>query len=354
MAAIEILGTGRLDERDSAFPQAVELPGGEILCSFSVGGGPNVTGGTDWARSEDGGRTWTLEGTILPPDRAAGTANFLKLSLSADGRTIFAYGAEIANTPEKPFGQRAARAVLCRSTDGGRSWTAPERVPMPVEGPLEISHAARPLQSGRLLAPAATLPDPARLGERVLVAISDDGGKTWPRHGVVFHDPAGKRGFFEHKLAELPSGQVLATAWTVTLGDYGDEPNRFALSRDGGLTWGPSRSTGICGQTLSTLPLDNDRLLVLYNRRYGRQAVVACLVTFDEQRWTVHHEHVIYDAKARRERPADVESGIDELDAFAFGFPTAIRLEDDSLLVTHWCTQSGVCGIRWTKLRVNE
>ena len=55
MPTIEILGTGRIDERDSAFPQAVQLPGGDLLCSFSVGGGALVTGGTEWARSRDGG-----------------------------------------------------------------------------------------------------------------------------------------------------------------------------------------------------------------------------------------------------------------------------------------------------------
>ena len=45
MPSVEILGTGRLDERGSAFPQAVELPNGDILCSFNVGGGHFVTGG---------------------------------------------------------------------------------------------------------------------------------------------------------------------------------------------------------------------------------------------------------------------------------------------------------------------
>ena len=38
MPSIQILNTGRLDERESAFPQAVQLPNGDILCSFGVGG----------------------------------------------------------------------------------------------------------------------------------------------------------------------------------------------------------------------------------------------------------------------------------------------------------------------------
>jgi hypothetical protein len=60
MPSIQILDSGRLDERESAFPQAVQLPDGDILCSFSVGGGQFVHGGTDWVRSTDGGLTWKL------------------------------------------------------------------------------------------------------------------------------------------------------------------------------------------------------------------------------------------------------------------------------------------------------
>jgi len=353
MPSLEILDTGRIDERDSAFPQAVQLPSSDILCSFSVGGGQHVTGGTDWARSVDGGETWTLEGTLLPPDPAAGLVNFLKLSIAADGRTIYAYGEELSDNDKLTFGTRPSRAIICRSTDEGRTWSRSTSVPMPVDCPLEVSHAVLPLSSGRLLAPAATLASADRLGEQVFAAVSDDGGQTWPSHSVVFRDPAGKLGYFEQKLAELPSGQVMATAWTVTLGDYGDQPNSFTISNDGGLTWGPPRSTGIRGQTLTSIPLGDDRLLVLYNRRYGEQAIVMCLVTFTADNWTVHHEDVLYDAKSYHQRSAEVQSGIDELAAFAFGFPTAIRLQNGMLLATHWCVENGTCRIRWTRLWID-
>ena len=73
---------------------------------------------------------------------------------------------------------------------------------------------------------------------------------------------------------------------------------------------------------MTPIPLGDDRLLVLYNRRYGKQAIMMCLVTFTQEAWTVRHASMMYDAKAHRERAADLESGIDELDSFAFGFPT--------------------------------
>ena len=80
MPDVEVLGTGRLDDRDSAFPMAVQLASGDIVCSYGVGGGAHVTGGTDWSRSTDNGATWQIEGTILPKDEARNRANFRKLT----------------------------------------------------------------------------------------------------------------------------------------------------------------------------------------------------------------------------------------------------------------------------------
>ncbi len=348
---IEILGSGRIDERESAFPQTVQLPSGDLLCSFGVGGGQYVHGGTDWYRSRDLGSTWQREGTLLPATDDPPTANYLKLSLAADGRTIYAYGTRFWGSSDERFGKRRGEAVLCKSRDAGRSWSAPQILPMP-DCALEISHSIRPLASGRLLAPAALLAQQDRLGEEVFVLISDDGGQTWPNRRTVFRDPAGQLGFWEQKLVELSPDVVLAVAWTVTLGEYRDCENRFALSRDGGWTWGPLHSTGIRGQTMTPLPLGGDRLLVLYNRRYGQQGIVAALVTLGDDHWTVQSDILFYDAGAYRVGPATGATGVDELDSFQFGFPTSISLRDGSYLATHWCVEQGRCGIRWTRFRI--
>ena len=97
--------------------------------------------------------------------------------------------------------------------------------------------------------------------------------------------------------------------------------------------------------------LGGDRLLVLYNRRYGDQGIVMLLVTFTEDAWRVEYEGMLYDAGTRRQRRTG--SGVDEMEAFRFGFPTATRLSDGTFLATHWSVEDGRCGIRWTKLRVD-
>lgn len=353
MPSIEILGTGWIDQRDSAFPQSVQLPDGDLLCSFSVGGGPNADGGSDWARSTDNGQTWSLEGTIAAFETDPPATSALKLSQAADGKTVFAYGSHSFRGAEETFGDGTNEPVLYCSTDGGRTWSGPQVVPMAGHSLLEISHGVLPLSSGRLLAPAATLPAKDRLGEQVLAAVSDDGGQTWPQHAVVFEDPGRQFGYFEQKLAEVSPDLLIATCWTVTLGDVVDQADSYALSRDRGSTWGPARSTGIMGQTMTPIPLGGDRLLVLYNRRYGDQGIVMNLVTFTDEAWALHYEGMFYDAGSQRERPADVDTGVEEFDSFMFGFPTAIKLQDGTYLATHWCKEEGPFGIRWTRLRID-
>ena len=352
MATIEVLGSGRIDDRESAFPMAVQLANDDLLCSFGVGGGALVTGHTEWARSTNQGQDWSIEGTILPRDDENNRANFLKLTISPDRQTIYAYGSWIDANTDEQFGQRDSRALLCRSHDQGLSWSRPESIPFPEDCPLEVSHGLLALENGRLLAPAATLAAPDRLGERVYLALSDDDGETW-NYQVPFHDPSGRLGYFEQKFSRLAPNRLIGVCWTVTLGDYVDQQNSFVLSEDGGQSWSPIHATGIQGQTMTPLTLGDDRLLVFYNRRHGDQAIMACLVTIDGDAWTVHHERVMYDANTYYQRSAEVSSGVDELDDFAFGFPTGIRLNDGTILATHWCVENGRCGIRWTRLRVD-
>lgn len=353
MAAITVLDSGHVHRGDSAFPTLVRLDNGEILCGFSVGGGPNATGGTECARSTDGGRTWVWEGVILPPTQDPATSNSLRLSRTGDG-VVLAYGARKRAKPGKVvFGKDSNEPVLCRSHDAGRSWSDPQTIPTDVPGPFEISNPVLVLADGRWLAPAATLSDPQRLGERVIAFESADQGRTWPAARSVLEDPMRERGFFEQKLIELSGGRVMAVAWTVTLGDYADLENHFALSLDAGRTWGPIHSTGIRGQTMTPVWLGADRLLVLYNRRYGQQAVVMCLARLHDDRWEVEFEDVLWDAAAQRDRPKSLESGIDEFDEFQFGLPSALRLADEEFLAVHWCKEAGEFGIRWTRLHLS-
>lgn len=354
MPKIEILGTGLIDRHDSAFPTLIRLDNGDLLAGFSVGGGPNATGGTDCARSTDNGDSWTWQSTILPPGKDPHTTNSLRLSRTRQGAVI-AYGGQCyPEAAVKKFGHEVKREpVFCVSADGGLSWSPPRVIPAGVAGPFEVSNPVVVLVDGRWLAPAATLCDAKKLGERVVVFVSDDEGKTWPETITVMKDPNGINGYFEQKVTELEPGTLVAAAWTVRMGDYVDQEDHFALSFDGGHHWGHPKPTGIRGQTMTPVWLGGDRLLVVYNRRYGQQGVQMCLVRFNEDHWNVEFEGTLWDAAASRQRDPSVASGIDEFDSFQFGLPSALRLDENTLLAVHWCKEGGIFGIRWTRIRVH-
>jgi len=145
---------------------------------------------------------------------------------------------------------------------------------------------------------------------------------------------------------------VIASAWTVTLDKVEDQTNHFTLSTDGGLSWTEPRSIGTRGQTCTVVPYDGDRVLLLYNRRYGDQGIVMALATITEQNWPIAFEGLMYDAGARREGRQRAD-GLDEMIDFQFGFPTAIRLQDGTFFATNWSVEGGHCGIRWTKLKID-
>ena len=354
MATIEVVTRGTIDAHDSTFPQAVQLANGHVLASYSNAGGLDVSGGTDVSRSTDGGRTWRRDGTILAATTDPVSTNLLRISASPDGRTVYAYGQRSFIGATAGFGERRSEPIVVTSTDAGRTWTAPSRIPMPSDL-LEISHGILALPSGRLLAPAATI-EPEHIGEQVLVAISDVGGRIWPRRAVAMEDPGGTLGYLEQKLARLTDGRLIASSWTVDKVAITDHPNSYAISADDGLTWTAPRSIGTRGQTLSIVPLGagaGDRVLLLYNRRYGTQGIVMAIARMTEEDWPIEFEALMYDAHA--ERPGMVlATGLAEMFELKFGFPTATRLRDGTVLATNWAVdaRSGRTGVHWARLRV--
>lgn len=347
-SGLTVVESGIIDDGDCAFPQSALTGDGEVVCVYCKGGGQFATGVSVAARSIDGGRSWTVGAPLVSGE---GNSTMLRASSRPGADTVFAYGARSRTGREDRFGDRPVEPIACVSHDRGHTWSDP--VVIPAATPmLEISHGILPLADGRLLAPAATI-EPGRLGAEVLLAESDDGGATWSGFRPILRDPGGRAGYLEHKLTELADGRILLTTWTIEMADLTDRPNTFCISADGGRTWGPPTSTGISGQTFSTVDLGEGDLLVLYNRRYGHQGVVAGLVRLTDGPWSVRAEVLLHDAGAERIRSADAD-GITEMAEFSFGFPTGIRLDDDQVLVTYWAGPYGRVAVRWARLTVQR
>ena len=174
-------------------------------------------------------------------------------------------------------GMKANDLVWARSTDGGRTWTPPRSIPMPFPGSAEAAGPLCATRHGRLVACYAPYPtfDPALAVERNRVAwvASDDDGAAWTG-GTMLAFPRRDSGAAEAWVVELSDGRLAGIAWHMSVVDGTDRPNAYALSADGGRTWSATRSTGLNGQSASLTPLPSGRVACAYNQRHAPEAGV--------------------------------------------------------------------------------
>ena len=138
-------------------------------------------------------------------------------------------------------------------------------------------------------------------------------------------DPAGKLGYFEQKFAEFAPDRVVATRWTVTLDGVEDRANTSRCPRwrpvlDGAARHRHARPDAHRGA------VRGDRVILLYNRRYGDQGIVMAWRPSPKHDWPIAYEGLLYDARAgARARAAD--GGLDEMidSSSAFRRPSGCR-----------------------------
>ena len=342
------------------------LAGGEVVCTFVV---QSKLGVNDFvpmiARSRDGGATWSepqpiwahlarafsIFGSVSP---AAGEA------AAGDGQLLY-FGARYPiDQPGESFWQESNQGlkqnelIWATSSDSGRRWTDPRPFPMPIPGSAEAPGPMCATRRGRWIccyAPYNTFDTNVLVDRSQIVAMrSDDRGRTWKHNSMIrFPDPSSSGA--EAWVIELSDGRLLGTCWHIN--PNGEQPNAYALSLDHGESWLPTRSTGILGQSTALAALPAGRALFAYNqRKHGPIGVWLAVVRPTETDFGVESNDVIWRAQASTGTQSGTAAGHDQWQDFSFGEPSINVLPDDTLLVTLWCIEPAVRGVRFVKLRM--
>jgi hypothetical protein len=342
-------------------PRLAVLPSGEVLCSWMQN---SATGVNDFvpmlSRSRDAGQHWS-EPTPIWPHLIQHWSIFASVSRDAAGH-LFLFGSRTPiDQPSELFwsdatqGLKQNELIWARSFDGGQSWTEPSLIPMPIPGSAEAPGALCATRSGRWLVPYSpcnTFDPQLRVAHhQVLVVFSDDAGATWRHSAMLRFDDANTSGA-EAWVIELADGRMLGTCWHVA--HNGDDlPNAFAISHDGGITWRPTRSTGILGQSTALAPLSDGRALFIYNqRKHGDPGVWLAIVRPTDHDFGIEHNAIVWRAETKTR--SATSGNLTEWTDFSFGEPSVAVLPDGSLLVALWCIQPSGTGIQLVTLELSK
>ena len=167
-----------------------------------------------------------------------------------DGPLMLFY--KVGPSPEKWWG------MLTTSTDGGRVWSEPRRLPEDVFGPIKN----KPIQlaDGTLLCGSSVEQVGGKVWQ-VHLELSPDLGRSWQVVGPL--DTGGKFNSIQPSILTYPDGrlQILCRSKEMTL--------TTSWSRDQGRTWSPLVSSGLFNPNSGSdaVTLTDGRQLLVYNLR---------------------------------------------------------------------------------------
>ncbi|MDZ4859807.1 MAG: sialidase family protein [Candidatus Hydrogenedentes bacterium] len=276
----------------SAFPSIVQRPDGELIVAFRRAperqyfGEPN-SNHTDpnsylvLIRSNDNAATWTSEPELIFAHPFGGSQDPCMTQLRDGSIVCSSYGwAQLRGDAAEKFSESMRHGefvfmggYLLRSTDAGKSWSAPiippnvpgnvvknvfnEPCPAYNRGPMWES------RDGTLFwAIASQTQLNPRIAETHLLA-SRDGGLTWEYRTPIAQDE--KASFNETALIETQKGDLIAFMRTA---DF-DDRTVMARSTDGGKSFEKWIDTGFQGHPHCATVLPDGRILLVYGYRHA-------------------------------------------------------------------------------------
>ena len=163
--------------------------------------------------------------------------------------------------------------MLKRSTDGGKSWSAAERLPKDIYGP--IKNKPELMADGTLLCPSSSEDH----GWRLHMEFTKDGGKTWSRTDAL--NDGVTTSAIQPSILKLPNGKLQQVCRSK---------NGFVLqstSDDNGKSWSALTPTTMLNPNSGTdaVTLRDGRHIIIYNKTKKGRSPLNVAISSDGQTW---------------------------------------------------------------------
>ncbi len=362
---IEVRGTGHvyrnprpeLRSLHAWHPSLIRFDDGELVCVFDrASADQSLDYRSFMSRSTDGGATWSEPVRVLADWGERPTTHIIRASRLPDGTLVGVVGRMFRDDPDAGIvnlpgiGYAEMDLWLIRSTDRGRSWSAPEPLDPPFDGPSwELCHSIVVMRDGRWLLPLSSWMGwhgEAPNGMTAVSFVSEDQGGSWPRALVEFDRWSDDLIHWEQSLVQLQDDRLLAVAWRLNWKTGAVHPTPYAISADGEhfTDLGP---TGFLGQTTKMIVLPDGRVFCAY-RRQDQPGLWGTLARIDGDRWVNLATAPLWQG---------AESGMTggegtgtELVALKFGYPSMTLEPNGDVLLAFWCEEECIVNIRWLRI----
>ena len=347
------------------WPSVTQLENGDLIAVFSGDRAEHICpfGKVQAVISQDGGETWSGPATVADTpldDRDAGVSQL------PNGDVVVTWFTQVSD--ERKFGPPPSEEVCRRwignlravSKDNGRTWSAPEVIPLrgrAPHGPI-LTHGGVLLNVGRTCAePQRELlqdfvkPAPGESAvQRSVIACerSEDGAKTWRTLCADIPDTNGENAkpaaFWEPSVTEYGTGKLLALVrYHGSAGMDGPECLRKTRSEDGGRSWSRMTRVPLCvgWSAPHVITLADGRLLCSVGRRQATGGNGEWAYVSDDAGETWHNGLLL--------------SSADGLCSTSdFGYPCTVQLKDGALLTVFYqvATQGERPSLRAVKWRL--
>jgi len=356
------------DQQSAIMPSMAALDDDRWVCSFRAA---RTKGGNTetclFAHSEDGGAEWSEPVMPWPvPEWEGRPGRWRQAYVTAlDESRVVAVLAWIDDTdPRVPYWNESdmtltdTRICLCRSDDGGATWTAPEFLDLypiqlctPLTGPILVlgngdwvCHFELNKRHG----------DASVWRHASMMAVSRDEGRTWPLLSVASNDPANRYFYWDQRPGVVASATVLDTFWTLDTRTSEYINIQARESTDGCRTWSPMWDTGLPGQPGQPVALPDGRIALSYVDRTAETKIKLRCSHDGGRTWPEHTELVLYDAADRQtwEQLGSIQDSWSEMSAFSVGLPATTLLPNGDVLVCYYAgPATDTTAIEWVRVR---
>jgi len=299
--------------RFCTFPSLGRMNDGRLIAGFRAGSAKDSADeDVRLMVSDDDGATWRMQFAGFGEFPPGSGGRIRGIAVTPLGSRLLASLLWVDHSdPTLPLASPQTQGILptkvlvAWSDDAGRSWDTPREVPLLPHKGNATTGSILLLKDGRLALPYEAwkeYDDPSPGLHHAALRLSNNGGVSWDELSIVAHDPQGHILYWDQRLTVDPiSGNLLAMFWTHDRRAQRDIDIHIAWGSSDGRQWSQPVSTGIAGQICAPLALPDGLVFAAYVHRHHPPSLRAILSDDGGRTWTAAEELVFYEKRGGQE-----------------------------------------------------